>query len=176
MKKLYAEIPYLKGDRIVIKRIGQEDAGALAEMVSDPLVYRYVPAFLFEKKYDDINYMISRLYDECLEDSLILGIYDKEGFCGLAELYGYREDLHKISLGCRLIQRAWHKGIAAEATDLLIDHVFNEKNLEIITASSMTVNKPAGRVLERCGFSLVISGAEEDWGFKQPTVTDKWIR
>lgn len=30
------------------------------------------------------------MYDECLEGSLILGIFSGGEFCGLAEFYGYR--------------------------------------------------------------------------------------
>ena len=89
------------------------DAEALRELVENPRVYRYLLVFLFEQKYADTRVVISRLYDECLKDSLILGVFKDGDFCGLAELYGYRAEIHKISVGYRLLERKWGQGIAA---------------------------------------------------------------
>ena len=55
MKKLFSEIPSIESERIVLRKIGQSDAGGLSELVNSPNVYRYLPTFLFEKKYEDIN-------------------------------------------------------------------------------------------------------------------------
>ena len=92
MKDLFPEVPFIQGDTIALKALTQNDAVALQEFVDSPRVYRYLPTFLFEKKYDDVHLVIDRLYTECLEESLILGVFDKEGFGGLAEFYGYRGD------------------------------------------------------------------------------------
>ena len=40
----------------------------------------------------------------------------------------------------------------------------------------MVENLASARVLTKNGFSLVVRGAEEDWGYPQPTAADKWIR
>ena len=92
-KKLFTEIPYIKGERLVLKQVTKEDAGALKEMVSSDAVYRLEPTFLFERKYEDVNYVIDHLYDECFKESIILGIYLEGEFCGLAEFYGYKDFL-----------------------------------------------------------------------------------
>ena len=99
MKKLFSEIPHIKGDRVILREVRQEDASALQELRESPAVSRYLPTFLFESKYEDISYVISHLYDECLNESLILGVYMDDTFCGLIELYGYRAEIHKISIG-----------------------------------------------------------------------------
>ena len=41
-------------------------------------------------------------------------------FCGLAEFYGYRDQLHKVSVGYRLLERHWGKGIATETLRLIL--------------------------------------------------------
>ena len=175
-KKLFSEIPHIKGERLVLKEITMADAPALRELTENPRVYRYLPTFLFEKKYPDAETVISRLYDECWRDSVILGIYAGETFCGLAELYGYREPIHKISVGYRLTERCWGKGIASEALRMMIDYLYNRTDIEIITASTMVENLASARVLRKNGFSLVVHAADEDWGYEGPTLTDKWIR
>ena len=37
------------------------------------------------------------IHREGLEDSLILGVFEAEQFCGLAEIYGYRAPIRKAS-------------------------------------------------------------------------------
>ena len=88
MKKLFSEIPYIEGKRLVLKKITRDDAPGLQKLVDSDKVYELEPTFLFEKKYSDINMVIDRLYDECFKESIILGIFIKDEFCGLAEFSG----------------------------------------------------------------------------------------
>ena len=145
-KKLFSEIPHIKGKRIELKALTAADAPALRELTEDSEVYRYLPAFLFEKKYGDALTVIERLYDECFRESIILGIFLKkdssagESFCGIAEMYGFRDDIHKISVGYRLIERFWGQGIASEALGLMVGYLYNETDTEIITASTIRMS------------------------------------
>lgn len=191
MKKLFSEKPYIKGDGIVLRRITRDDAASLRELTENVKVYRYLPTFLFEKKYESIEYVIDHLYDECFRESIILGIYKtdpvgtapageaaeaKEVFCGIAEMYGFRDEIHKISVGYRLLERFWGQGIASRALKLMINYLYNETDIEIITASTMIENIASARVLGKNGFDLVVHAVPEDWGYEEPTITDKWIR
>ncbi len=173
---LFSEIPYLKGDGIELKKITKEDLYGLKELVSSEKVYEYEPAFLFERKYADISLCIDRLYDECLKESLILGIYENGEFCGLAEFYGYRASIKKISIGYRLLERCWGRGIATKALKLMTDYLYSETDIEIITASTLPENIASAKVLRKNGFELVVHGSDEDWGYESPLPTDKWIR
>lgn len=175
MKKLFSEIPYIKSERLVLRKIEETDAAGLSELAHSPNVYRHLPTFLYERKYDDIQYVIRRLYDECFKDSIILGVFMEEEFCGLAEIYGYRENTHKASIGCRFLERYWGKGIATETVGALVRYLAQETDIEIITASTMVVNKPIIHVVEKNQFLLVASGADEDWGYGQPTPANKWV-
>ena len=174
--KLFDKIPTLKGKRVTLKKITEEDAEGLRELTENENVYRYLPTFLYEKKYEDTAYVIKHLYDECLEESMILGIYVEGKLAGLAEFYGYRDDLHKVSVGYRLSERYWGQGIASETLSLMVRYLSGEMNLEIITASTMVENKASAAVLTKNGFTLVSHAAEEDWGYDEPTIADKWIR
>ena len=216
-KKLFTEIPYIEGERLVLKRITQDDAPALQEMVDDDEVYLLEPTFLFERKYDDVHYVIDRLYDECFRGSIIMGIYFKDSagqpdscsggqadepsaahasghdhpktqtgtcsggrqasrFCGIAELYGYKDKIHKVSVGIRLMRRCWGQGIGAEALSMLVDYLYGETDVEIIAASSLPGNYGSAGILRKCGFTLVVHNGIEDWGYGEPVPTDKWIK
>jgi len=175
-KQLFSEIPCLAGSRLVLKKVTQADLPGLQELVNSPRVYRYLPTFLFEQKYADLRYVIVHLYDECWKESILLGVFIEEEFCGLAEMYGYRPPIHKISVGYRLLERFWGRGIASEALGMMIDYLYNDTDTEIITASTMVENRASANVLMKNGFDLVVHAVGEDWGYDEPTVTDKWIR
>ena len=175
-KKLFSEIPCIQGERISLRKILPSDAGALREMVDSPAVYRYLPTFLFEKKYADLDLVISRLYEECFRESILLGVYEQNRFCGIAEMYGYRDPIHKVSIGYRFLERCWGRGLATETIRMLIEYLFRETDIEIITASTMIENHASARALQKNDFTLVAHAVGEDWGFAEPLPTDKWIR
>ena len=176
MKQLFTEIPRLQGNRILLRKLVDGDADSLHSLAKQENVYRYLPTFLFEQKYEDAHVMIRRLYDECLDNSLILGVFIDEAFCGLAEMYGYREPIHKISVGYRLKEEYWGHGIATEVLGLMTDFLLTEKPIEIITASTMVENQASANVLKKNGFDLVVHAVGEDWGYPQLTVADKWVK
>ena len=175
-KKLFSEVPVLRGSTLLLRGLTQADAEGLREQVCSDRVYRYLPTFLFERKYPDVSEVIRRLYDEGFAESIILGVFRDGAFCGLAEMYGFKDPIHKVSVGYRLQERCWGRGIASEALGMMIDYLYGETDIEIITASTMVENLASARVLTKNSFSLVVRGAEEDWGYPQPTAADKWIR
>ena len=175
-KKLFSELPTLSDDGITLRPLNIGDACSLKELTEDNEVYRYLPTFLFEKRYENTEEVICRLYDEGLKESIILGIFQDGAFCGLAEMYGYKDEIHKISVGYRLLERYWGRGIATESLHLMVEYLFNETDIEIITASTMTENEASANVLRKNDFTMVVHAAEEDWGYELPTIADKWIR
>jgi hypothetical protein len=43
------------------------------------------------------------------------------------------------------------------------------------TDDQHSLNKPISHVVEKNQFLLVASGADEDWGYGQPTPANKWV-
>ena len=175
MKGLFPDPPTLKGANVELKPLSLSDVEGLQKLTQQEAVYRYLPTFLFEKKHAARD-VILRLYNEGLEDSLILGIFQEDRFCGLAEAYGYRSPIHKVSVGYRLLQEEWGKGIATETLGIMIGELLNNRGIEIITASTMVENQASAHVLQKNDSSLVNHAVYEDWGFDEPTLADKWIR
>ena len=176
MKRLFSNLPCIQGERILLRPLTEDDAPGLKALTHEKRVYRYLPTFLFELQDDDPLITIRRLYEEGLRESLILGIFRQDCFCGLAEMYGYRQPIHKISIGYRLLEEYWGYGIATETLSLMIGHLLSHTDIEIITASTMIENQASANVLRKNGFDLVVHAVPEDWGYSEPTITDKWIR
>ena len=182
MRDLFPEPPVLIGSTLYLRPLGASDtskasdAEALQILMEQYEVYRYLPTFLFEKKYKKAEDVILRVYQEGLRDSLILGIFEEGSFCGLAEVYGYRAPIRKASVGYRLLKEKWGKGIATEALGIMIQELLENRGIEIITASTMIENLASAHVLQKNGFIMVNHCVDEDWGFPEPTPADKWIR
>ena len=176
MKPMFSEIPVLEDDRIRLRKVTDSDAKALEELVNNPRVYRYLPTFLFEKQYKDMHRMIAELYGGLYlnKESLILGICQKgqDELCGLAEFYGFKDPIHKISIGYRLLEEYWGKGIASRTVALMVNYLYSSTEIEIITASTMVENMASRRVLEKNDF-IQTTIAEEDWGYQEPVSVNK---
>ena len=134
---LFNEYPVLEDDMIVIRRMTDEDADALADMCAQKEVYRYVPTFLYEQKYEDKHEVIAKMNEECFDtkESLLLGVYLKETgeFTGIAEFYAYEPERRKVSMGLRLKQEYWGRKIAQHAESLMIRYLLKEANMRVIT-------------------------------------------
>ncbi|MBQ5804373.1 MAG: GNAT family N-acetyltransferase, partial [Erysipelotrichaceae bacterium] len=122
MQAMFSEIPVLEDERILLRKVVDSDAQELESLVRNDRIYRYLPTFLFEKQYLDMHRMIAELYGDLYlnKESLILGIClkDKDELCGLAEFYGFKDYIHKISIGYRLLEEYWGKGIASRTVAL----------------------------------------------------------
>ncbi|MBR3003759.1 MAG: GNAT family N-acetyltransferase [Lachnospiraceae bacterium] len=180
MIKLFDEIPCLANDRIIIKRLEPQDAEALGRLVSNYKVYRYEPTFLFELLYEDPRQMIEDVYKDIFlnKESLILGIYLKEGmkFCGLAEYYSYSAKRKKASLGYRLAEEFWGMGLASQVLPMMIDYLFEQTDVETVTASILPDNGTSEHVALKHGLTKYEARVPEDWGYDEPMIVDKWIR
>ena len=178
-KKLFSEIPRIEGERIVLDRVVDSDAEALRDLKDNPNVQRWVPKFLFENLRDDVHETIRLLYGDLFEnkDSLILAVRLKETgeLVGLVEFYGLRDDLHKISVGGRLREKYWNRGIGTEMVNLMVGYLYGETDIEIITASVMVDNVASASTLEKCDFIRTARSVEEDWGYPEPTIVDKFF-
>lgn len=178
-KKLFGSIPRIEGDKVVLDRVVDSDADALRDLIDNPHVQRCLPTYLFEKQRDDVHETIRLLYGDLFanEESLILAIRVKDTgeLAGLAEFYGLRDRLHKISIGSRLRECFWRCGFATETVKLMVDYLYGETDIEIITASVMVENTASAHVLEKCDFIRTARNVEEDWGFDKPVIVDKFF-
>lgn len=170
VKNLLPDNVRIQDGQLVLRKVMPDEADSLNELVDNPAVYRYLPTYLEEKKDGD-----SRQFMERSEDSLFLGVFEEGQFAGLMELYGYRKLLHKVSIGCRLTERCWGRGISTRSTNLLVQYLFHETKINVITASTMVENHASANVLKKAGFSLVMHNVPENWGYETPTRADKWI-
>ena len=180
MKKLFDEIPYMEGERVILRKLSEDDREILREMAQSDKVYRYEPTYLLEQQYTDMDELLRDLYGKYFESkqNLFLGIFLRDNpseLCGLAEFYDYRDHLHMVSIGTRLREKFWKSGIATEVAKLMSDYLFRETDIEIITAETMVENKASAHVLEKNGFMSTRVVHRDDWGQDEATEAYRWF-
>lgn len=177
--KLFEEYPCLTDGRVMLKKMTAADAAALERITSKASVYATVPTFLYELKYQDKAEVIARMDEEIFDthQSILLGVYlcdDPGRLIGLAEIYNYEGDRGNVSIGCRLDDDYWGKGVAQACTVMLIDYLFRDIGLDSITAHVLAINTRSEGVLLSAGFIKETIGFPEDWGFDEMQKTDKF--
>lgn len=176
----FDEMPHIEGKNVILREMVETDAPALERFTQSEEVYRYLPTFLYEQKYEDKAYAIARMREECFDtkESILLAICLRDApdeLIGIAEVYALEERKPKVSIGYRISEDHWHKGIASEVAALLKDYLINDTNTRTITAHVMVQNAYSGRALEKCGFVRLYPNVVEDWGFDEPVLVDKYV-
>lgn len=140
---------FLRGDRVELRPIEDEDAAFLAETVNDPdvrksLTLRRPVSVGGEEDWiesirddDDIHLLI------CVDGEPVgnIGLHHIRHRPGTAEVgYFVASDQHG-------------QGYATEATRLLLGYAFDELGLHRITGKAYASNRGSRRVLEKAGFT-----------------------
>ncbi len=178
--KLFDEYPFLTDGIILLRQIVLADAEALQALRTDQKVYRSLPTFLYEQKYEDVYEVIGRMDEECFrtKESILLAVCladEPDTLCGIAEIYAWEPWRRKASIGYRLRREYWGRGIATAVARLLKEYLFRTVNLHTVTAHVMSANRASAAVLIKAGFPERYSNVLEDWGFDVPVLVDKYV-
>lgn len=173
MSDLFETFPYLQSEMIIIRKMTEDDLDALNEITSNDNVYRYIPPFLYKKSRGNLLAAIRNLgareFDK--KRMIIAGIYQREEpnrLIGLAEMFDYKKRANQMTIGYRLNELYWHKGIATEAAKLMTDYLCNGMGVKILKAYVMPENIFSQKVLLKNGFikeNDTVPG--KDWGGKE---------
>ncbi len=177
--KLFEEYPYLEDETLIIKRMTDEDADALGAFAASDEVYRYLPTFLYEQKYDDAAEVLKKMDAECFDtkESILMGIYykpEESRFIGLAEIYNYEENKAKASIGCRIAKEWWGRGICTDVVKLLKEYLLST-DVRTITAHIMRENQASAGTTKKNGFLCKYPDTYGDWGFDDLIYADKYV-
>ena len=145
MTDLFGTFPYLKNDRIMIRKMREDDTDSLIEITSNPNVYRYIPPFLYQKSRKSLLTAIRNIGERDFNHKrwIIAGIYllkEPEKLIGLAEMFDYKKRMNQITIGYLINESYWHRGLATEAVQLMQDYLCNEIGIQNLKAFTMPEN------------------------------------
>lgn len=173
MAELFETFPYLRNDHIIIRKMVEDDVDDLMEITNNPNVYQYVPPFLYKKSRGNLLAAIRNLGGRDFDKKklIIAGIYlcdEPNKLIGLAELFNYKKRMNQITIGYRINESYWHRGIATDAVRLIMDYLCNDLGIQKLKAFVMPENVFSEKALTKNGFlKEPITVQEKNWGGKE---------
>lgn len=152
-RRLFARLPRLATDRLVLRPLETGDLQAVYDYASDPQVARYTTWHPHTSLLDSRAFLYAVLDQYNRGDVSPWGLEHREegrliGTCGFV---GYTPEHGRAELGYALSRRYWGQGYMTEAATAVIAHGFTRFDLNRIEAMCDHENIASARVLEKCG-------------------------
>lgn len=147
------------------------------EITNNENIYKFIPPFLFKKSKNilitAINNLGNRDFDK--KKLIIAGIYLKNNpskLIGLSEMFDYKKSKNLITIGYRINEDYWHKGIASSTISLMKKYLCDELKINLV-AYVMEENIYSSKALINNGFNkLDYNVIEKNWGKKEEAKLD----
>lgn len=154
-KSPYEQFPHIVADEITLRKIVDDDLDSLFEIYSNEKLFKYSPVML-KKNKDTVANMIGHFErDFNKKKEIFLGIClnsELNNIVGVAEIFDYSHEVNMITIGYRLNDRVWGKGIATKTVKAMTDYLFNDIEINRIQAFVMPENIKSQKVLQRNSF------------------------
>lgn len=157
MAELFDAFPYLESEMLTIRKMTEVDVDALSEITNNDHIYRYIPPFLYKKSRGNLLAAIRNLGGRDFEKkkTIIAGIYLKsepDHLIGLAEMFDYKKRTNQITIGYRINEAYWHRGIATETIRLMQKYLCEDMGVQTLKAFVMPENLYSEKALLKNGF------------------------
>lgn len=151
----YTQFPYIVTDKVILRKIAETDLEALFEIYSNENVFNYIPGNATQNKAA-VQKMIGHFERDFNKGKAIfLGICLAEApdvMVGVAEMFEYEAKVNKITIGYRLNERHWGRGIAALAVQAMVEYLSGTIGINRIQAFVMPANEKSRNVLQKNNF------------------------
>ena len=155
LEKNFSPFPELKTERLLLRRLTNNDAEEMFVLRSNEDVLRYLgrePTQSVKEAEEFIN-KINKSADE--NENILWGITllsDTSKIIGTICLWNFKEENYRSEIGYILHPGHWGKGIMKEAINAVVDYGFNNLKLHSIEALLSPENVASSSVLEKTGF------------------------
>ncbi len=154
-KSPYDQLPHIVTDEITLRQIVPTDLDSLFEIYSNENLFKYSPVMLKKNKETVANMIGHFERDFHKRKEIFLGISlnnEPDSIAGVAEMFDYSQDINMITIGYRLNDRYWGKGIATKTVKAMVEYLFDEVGINRIQAFVMPENTKSISVLQRNSF------------------------
>lgn len=147
------DLPTLETDRLILRKMTPNDAGAVFAYASDPEMTRYV-IWETHRSIEDsrafLDLAVAKYESGGEPDWGIVykGDHRFVGTCGIVSWEPYHA---RAELGYALSRDYWGRGLVAEAVGAMISFGFDRMNLNRIEARCIAENAASARVMEKAG-------------------------
>ncbi|MFD1738848.1 GNAT family N-acetyltransferase [Bacillus salitolerans] len=146
--------PILETDRLILRKIREEDADFLLEHFGNPEVVRYFGMSPMKERESAIGFIDS--FKDGFENNTVMrwAITDKETgkTMGTVGFHNISNSYRRCEVGYDLSPAFWGKGIMPEALAIVIDFLFENRQMNRVGATIVNHNAASSRVVEKLGF------------------------
>ena len=150
----FTPFPVIETERLVLKRITNEDANQVFELRSNPETMKYIPRPLVKNTEDALEHIA--MIDDKIETNVGINwgitFKDNSKLLGIIGYYRMQPDNYRAEIGYILLPEYHGKGIIPEAVNRLIRYGFDDLKLHSIEAIIDPENLASEKVLQKCGF------------------------
>jgi ribosomal-protein-alanine N-acetyltransferase len=144
----------LATERLVLRRICQDDLDGVIAMRGNPETMRYIPRPLVTTVEEGMAHIAT--IESALESNTainwVVTLKDNDAFMGVIGLYRIQPENHRAELGYMLLPEHHGKGYVTEAIDAVLAFGFETVNFHSIEAVIDPDNIASERVLQKNGF------------------------
>jgi len=150
----FSPFPVIETERLLLRRITNEDVNEVFELRSNPETMKYIPRPLVKTTEDALEHIAM------IEDKIVTNIGINWGITlkknrkllGIIGYYRMQPENYRAEIGYMLLPEFHGKGIIPEAVNRLITYGFEELKLHSIEAVIDPENFASEKVLQKCGF------------------------
>ena len=153
---VFGDLPILETDRLVLRKLGEDDAADIFEYASDPEVTKYL-IWQAHKSIDDSRAFVKFALDRYLKLEVApWGILHKQDnrIIGTCDYISWIAPHGRAEIGYAMSRPYWGRGLMTEAVREIIGYGFREKHLNRIQAVCDVPNIGSARVLEKVGMNF----------------------
>ncbi|SCL85653.1 GNAT family N-acetyltransferase [Sporanaerobacter sp. PP17-6a] len=151
-KNPYEQFPHIVSNEVTLRKIVESDLDNLYAIYSNEKLFQYSPVMLKKNKNTVAN-MIGHFERDFLKrKAIFLGIClnsNLNNIVGVAEIFDYHRDVNMITIGYRLNDQFWGKGIATKTVRAMTEYLFSDIGINRIQALVMPENIKSQNVLIR---------------------------
>ncbi|MBD8071574.1 GNAT family N-acetyltransferase [Bacillus sp. PS06] len=146
--------PVIETNRLVLRRVTNEDAKDVLKYLSDEDVMKYYGLDPFQS-IDDALEEIS--WYQSIQDNSTgirwgITLKDQDRVIGSCGFHNSVSQHYRTEIGFELSKDQWGKGIALEAVGAIINYGFEQMNFQRIEALIEPPNLPSQKLVENLGF------------------------
>ncbi|MWB94235.1 GNAT family N-acetyltransferase [Flavobacterium sp. GA093] len=161
----FSPFPIIETERLVLKRITNDDVAEVFELRSNPETMKYIPRPLVKTTEDALEHiaMIDEKIDTNVGINWGITLKGDSKLLGIIGYYRMQPENYRAEIGYMLLPDYHGKGIVPEAVNRLIEYGFEDLKLHSIEAVIDPENFASEKVLQKCGFIKEAHFKESDF-------------
>ncbi len=150
----FTPFPVIETERLILRRITNDDVNEVFELRSNPETMKYIPRPLVKTTEDALEHvaMIEEKITSNIGINWGITLKGDSRVLGIIGYYRMQPENYRAEIGYMLLPEYHGKGIIPEAVNRLIAYGFDDLKLHSIEAVIDPENFASEKVLQKCGF------------------------